>query len=116
MLLQGFIITSVQFSKLYTHSIQSLSPFSVNLDLLLMLLREELTPRWYEFGLVVEVPKEIMDTYLGYPSDQCLIEVLDYWLRNHPRQLTWKEVAQALKEAKFYHLAEKALQIFSTDE
>ena len=86
----------------------------VNLDLLLILLREELTPRWYELGLVVGVPKDVMDGYLGYPSDQCLIELLDYWLRHHPGQLTWREVAQALREMKFYQLAEEVLQISST--
>ena len=83
----------------------------VNLDLLLILLKTELTPRWYEFGLVVGVPKEVMDTYLGYPSDQCLIEVLDYWLRHHPGQLMWKEVAQPLREIKLFHLSKKAMQI-----
>ena len=88
--------------------------FLVNLDLLLILLKEELTPRWYELGLVVGVPKDVMDGYLGYPSDQCLIELLDYWLRHHPGQLTWKEVAQALRELKLYQLAEEALQISTT--
>ena len=86
----------------------------VNLDFLLILLKEELTPRWYEFGLVVGVPKDILDGYLGYPSDQCLIELLDYWLRHHPGQLSGREVAQALREIKFYQLAEKALQISKT--
>ena len=94
----------------------SLFNFSVNLDLILNLFKEELTPRWYECGLVVGVPKEVMDTYLGYPSDQCLIEVLDYWLRHHPGQLTWSEVAQALREMKLYQLAEKALQVYTTGE
>ena len=92
------------------------SPFLVNLDLLLILLKEELTPRWYEFGLIVGVPKDVMDNYLGYPSDQCLIELLDYWLRYHPGQLTWKEVAHVLREMKIYFLAEKALQISTTGE
>ena len=86
----------------------------VNLDLLLFLLKEEMTPRWYEFGLVVGVPKDVMDGYLGYPSDQCLIELLDYWLRHHPGQLTWREVAQALREMKLYQLAEKTLEILTT--
>ena len=94
----------------------SLFNFSVNLDLILNLFKEELTPRWYECGLVVGVPKEVMDTYLGCPSDQCLIEVLDYWLRHHPGQLTWKEVAQALRGMKLYQLAEKALQVYTTGE
>ena len=59
-----------------------------------------------------------MDNYsiLSYPSDQCLIEVLDYWLRHHPGQLKWIEVAQALKEMKLYHLAGKAQQISATGE
>ena len=81
----------------------------MNLDILLILLKEEVTPRWYEFGLVVGVPKEAMDTYsaTGCSSDQCLIEVLDYWLRHHPSQLTWKEVAHALKEIQLFQLVEK---------
>ena len=55
------------------------------------------------------VPKEAMDTYsaTGCSSDQCLIEVLDYWLRHHPSQLTWKEVAHALKEIQLFQLAEE---------
>ena len=90
--------------------------FSVNLDRLLILFKEELTPRWYEFGLVVGVPKEVMDNYLGYPSDQCLIELLDYWLRHHPGKLTWRVVAQALREINLYQLAEKSLQVSTTGE
>ena len=65
---------------------------------------------------MVGVPKEVMDSYSSYPSDQCLIELLDYWLRHHPGRLTWKEVAQALREMRFYYLAEKALQISTTGE
>ena len=92
---------------MYTKSLSLL----VNLDLLLILLKEELAPKWYEFGQVIGVPKEVIDTYVGYPKDDCLTEVLDYWLRHHPGQLTWREVAQALREVKFYYLAEKAVQI-----
>ena len=62
----------------------------------------------------MRVPKDVMDNYLGYPSNQCLIELLDYWLRHHPGQLTWKEVAQALREIKLHQLAEKAIQISTT--
>ena len=62
------------------------------------------------------VPKQVMDGYLGYPSDQCLIELFDYWLRHHPGQLMCREVAQALKEIKLYQLAEKILQISVTGE
>ena len=65
---------------------------------------------------MVGVPKELLDSYLGYPSDQCLIELLDYWLRHHPSQLTWREVAQAIKEISLYQLAEKVLEISATGE
>ena len=83
----------------------------MNLDLLLILLKEEVTPKWYEFGLVVGVAKEVMDNYSGCSSDQCLIEVFDYWLRHHSSQPTWKEVAQALKEIELHQLAEKVQEI-----
>jgi hypothetical protein len=57
-----------------------------------------------------------MHGFVGYPSDQCLIEVLDYWLRHHHGQPQWGEVAQALKEMKLYQLEEKALQISATGQ
>ena len=63
---------------------------------------------------MIGVPTDVMNGYLGHPSDQCLIELLDYWLRHHPSNATWKEVAQALKEVKHYHLAEKTLKILET--
>ena len=80
----------------------------VNLDSLLIVLKEELTPKWYDFGLVVGVPQELMDSYSSYHSDQCLTEVLDYWLRHHAGTIKWMEVADALKAVKLNQLAEKA--------
>ena len=35
----------------------------MDLDSLLIVLKEELTPKWYEFGLVVGVPQGLMDSY-----------------------------------------------------
>ena len=80
----------------------------MDLDSLLIVLKEGLAPKWYEFGLVVGVPQELMDSYSGYPSDQCLTEVLDYWLRHHTGTMKWSEVADALKAVKLNQLAEKA--------
>ena len=85
----------------------------VDLDSLLIVLKEELTPKWYEFGLVVGVPQELMDSYSGYPSDQCLTEVLDYWLRHHAGTMKWAEVANALKAVELNQLAEK-VQLLSS--
>ena len=86
----------------------------VNLDILLVQLRDKITSRWYEFGLVVGVPKEVMDSYSGYPADQCVVEMLDYWLRHCPREPTWKDVAHALKEINLYQLAASILQVYVT--
>ena len=80
----------------------------MDLDSLLIVLKEGLAPKWYEFGLVVGVPQELMDSYSGYPSDQCLTEVLDYWLRHHNETIKWMEVADALKAVELNQLAEKA--------
>jgi hypothetical protein len=88
----------------------------VDLDSLLILLKEELAPKWYDFGLVVGVPQELMDSYSGYPSDQCLTEVLDYWLRHHmdAGKMKWMDVANALKAVELNQLAEKAQQLSSS--
>ena len=90
----------------------------MNLYSLLIVLKEELSPKWYEFGLVVGVPQELMDSYSGYPSDQCLTEVLDYWLRHHNETIKWTEVADALidKAVDLNQLAEKAQLLSSSAE
>ena len=59
------------------------------------------------------VPQELIDSYSGYPPDQCLTEVLDYWLRQHTSRVTWTEVAHALKVVELNQLAEKAQQLSS---
>ena len=57
-----------------------------------------------------------MDSYSGFPSDQCLTEVLDYWLRHHAETIKWTEVADALKAVKLIQnqLAEKAQLLSSS--
>ena len=77
------------------------------------MLKDDLAPKWYDFGLVVGVPKELTDSYSGYPPDQCLTEILDYWLRHHESQVMWTEVAHALKAVELNDLAGKVLQLSS---
>ena len=81
-----------------------------DLDSLLIQLQDDVTPHWYEFGVVVGVPSEILEKCRDYPPNQCIVEVLDYWLMNHYGQLTWRNVAHALKEIGLHHLAEHILQ------
>lgn len=85
----------------------------VNLDNLLIQLREEVTPHWQNFGLIIGVPRKVIVKYSEYPPDQCMIEILDYWLRHHDdAPLTWRDVAVALRQIKLYQLAEKILKVY----
>ena len=95
---------------------QGSSDKSLSLDNLLIQLRDEVTPHWYEFGLTVGVPQEFLDKCSDYPPYQCIVEVLDYWLKHHCGQLTWRDVAHALKKINLYQLAEKILQIYETGD
>lgn len=57
-----------------------------------------MSTQWYQFGLAIGVPGEYLETLNGCPDEECLVELLDYWLRHHPDQPTWKEVADAVKD------------------
>lgn len=43
------------------------------------------------------MPHEVLDSLKEYREEQCLVEVLDYWLRHHPKQPTWKDLSDALQ-------------------
>ena len=86
-----------------------------NLDNLLIHLRSEVTPYWYQFGTIVGMDKDTLENYSKYPPEQCIIEVLDYWLRNHyDSKPTWRDVANVLKEIKLNKLAENILKVYET--
>ena len=76
----------------------------MDLNCLLLKLRGDIhvTNQWYLFGLAIGVPRDIMDELKSYPREQCLVEVLDYWLRHHPSQPTWQQVVTAQEKVKFY--------------
>ena len=82
----------------------------LDLDNLLIQLQDDVTPHRYEFGVTVGIPKEILDKYKDYPPDQCMMEVLDYWMVHYCGQLTWRDVAHALREIRLHRLAEYILQ------
>ena len=88
---------------------------NINLDVLLIQLRLQVTPKWYQFGLAIGIPKEVMDKYSDHPDEECLVEVLDYWLRNqHESKLTWKEVAKVLREIDLHQLADDIMKSYET--
>jgi hypothetical protein len=67
-----------------------------NLNSLLQhLLHGQVTSKWYQFGLALGVPKEILNQLTDYSEEDSLVELLDYWLKHHPNQPTWQEVSNA---------------------
>ena len=87
---------------------------SCNLDNLLIQLRSEVTPYWFQFGTIIGMDEATLQEYSKYPPGQCLIEVLDYWVRIHDNKPTWRGVSDVLKEIKLNKLAEDILKVYET--
>ena len=69
--------------------------------------------QWYQLGMAIGVPKEVLLELLGYSEEDCLIEILDYWLKNHSDQPTWKELADGLEDIQDYELAKSIMKVYS---
>ena len=89
----------------------------MNLDTLLIQIGSHITSKWYQFGQAAGIANEALDKVLGYPSEQCIVEVLDYWLRNgRESKRTWKDVAEVLKAIGEKSLADDILNAYTTGE
>lgn len=87
----------------------------LNLDTMLTQLGSHIASKWYQFGLAAGIPNEILDKLLEYPSEQCVIEILDYWLKSwKDDRPTWKDVAEILTAIGYQHLAEHVLKVYKT--
>ena len=93
-----------------------ISDSRLNLNMLLIQLRDQVTPRWYELGIALGIQKETLDDLSRYSQEQCIVEFLDYWLNNHHSDPTWREIADALKAIELYELAEGILNVYKTGE
>ena len=61
------------------------------------------------------IEKEVLDYFASKcPPDECIVEILDFWLRNHKEQVTWKDVARALKVINLQQLALDIESIYTT--
>ena len=84
----------------------SLLSFSLNteepitLSRLLQKFKGDITSQWYQFGLELRVPKDILDQLNSYSNEERTVEILDYWLRHHPGNPIWQEVVEAKKQAE----------------
>ena len=61
-----------------------------------------MTCQWYKFGAALGVPSKALEKFVNdaekYSEEKVLTKVLEYWLKNHPTQPTWQEVANALRD------------------
>ena len=73
-----------------------------------------MTSEWYQFGVAVGIAEEVLNKYCGYASEECIVEVLDYWLRNNDSKPTWKDVAEGLRVISLNQLAEDILKVYTT--
>ena len=70
----------------------------LDLNCLLMKLRGNVDPKlWYQFGMAIGVPEDVLEKLKGYDEEQCMIELADYWLRNHPTKPTWSKIYDTAK-------------------
>ena len=53
---------------------------ALNLDNLLIQIRDQVTPKWYQFGLAVGISKETLDEFSNFPPEECIVEMSDLWL------------------------------------
>ena len=78
---------------------------AARLDNLLIQVRTQVTPKWYQFGLALGVDKEVLNKYSTCPQEESIVELADYWLRNSPTKPTWRDVHEALKKTGFDSLS-----------
>ena len=69
---------------------------------------------WYQFGLVVGINQETLNEFANFPPEECIVEISDLWLKTCETAITWRDVADALKEIRCHQLAEKILTVYKT--
>lgn len=87
---------------------------SLNLDTLLIQIKTQVTPKWYQLGIALKINNEILDKYSQYSDEESIVEVLDHWLRNSSSKPTWRAVATALNKIELYELEGKILKVYET--
>ena len=46
---------------------------------------------------------DVLEEFNLYSEEDCLVEVLDYWLKNHPGKPTWQEITDAQREINTFN-------------
>ena len=88
---------------------------SVNLDSLLIQLRPQVATDWYQFGQAAGIEIDVLKGFSRNCSpEECIVETLDYWLRNSTKTLTWMDIVGVLKLIKHSQLASDIEKVYTT--
>ena len=88
---------------------------TLDLDNLLRQVQNEVTGSWYQLGEAAGVPSDLLNKCSQHSSEECVIEVLDYWLRNcGETKRKWTDVADILNITGFRSLAGRIMRAYET--
>ena len=84
----------------------------VTLDKLVVLLWEQVGPKWRKFGEAVGIDQMILDSIASTCSpENYFSELLDHWLKYYDGRPTWSDVADALYDIDLQKLAQDIEQM-----
>ena len=79
------------------------SNIPLDLNNLLHQIGTEVACKWYQLGIAVGISEEMLDECSNHSPEEAVVEVLDYWIRNH--KLSWDDVAEVLNQIGLHELA-----------
>lgn len=105
------IVQLIQNYLICSTSIDNCPP--VNLNSLLVQLRPQVGPKWFEFGKVARIGRDVLDKIAEQCSpEECIVELFDHWLFNE--KPTWRDVADILKQIGLTELGLNIESVYTT--
>ncbi|MCG8626123.1 MAG: hypothetical protein MJE68_29510 [Proteobacteria bacterium] len=94
---------SIVAIELYIMMMLTDSSLPLDLNNLLDQIGEEVASEWYQLGRAVGISEEMLDECSNRSPQEAVVEVLDYWIRNH--NPSWEDVSEMLNEVGLRELA-----------
>lgn len=69
----------------------------VTLENLLNLVAARIPNKWYDFGILLSIPPEELDTYPNHTSTKCFTRIFTTWRSNASPAYTWDTVINVLE-------------------
>ena len=87
----------------------------MNLDVVLMQLHS-LKGCWHQLGMALGVASTTLNDIASQcgSQEECMVEMIDAWLRGHRDKPTWRELARALEKINQSALSKAIKQVYIT--